>query len=169
MDYKYIKQLLDRYWKGTTTLEEEEILRAFFSQENVPAELKPYQDLFIYEQNEAKEDVLEDDFDQKILSIIETEKNRKEQTIKPHILSITQGLRPLFKAAAVIAVFLTLGNAAQVAFNDDDDENAAGMAGTEQQLHKGASVAMRDSTSTIIDSLQHSSIEQATPSVTIIK
>lgn len=26
MDYKYIRQLLDRYWKCETTLEEEEIL-----------------------------------------------------------------------------------------------------------------------------------------------
>ena len=31
MDYKYINQLLDRYWKCETSLEEEEILRAFFS------------------------------------------------------------------------------------------------------------------------------------------
>jgi hypothetical protein len=27
MDYKYIKQLLDRYWKGETSLEEEKILK----------------------------------------------------------------------------------------------------------------------------------------------
>ncbi len=43
MDYKYINQLLDRYWKAETSLEEEEILRAFFSQDELPAELKPYQ------------------------------------------------------------------------------------------------------------------------------
>ncbi len=46
MDYKYINQLLDRYWKAETSLEEEEILRAFFSQDELPAELKPYQALF---------------------------------------------------------------------------------------------------------------------------
>jgi hypothetical protein len=39
MDYKYIKQLSDRYWKGETTLEEENILKTFFSQKDVPAEL----------------------------------------------------------------------------------------------------------------------------------
>jgi hypothetical protein len=169
MDYKYIKQLLDRYWKGVTTLEEEEILRAFFSQEDVPAELKPYQTLFTYEQNEKKEDVLDDDFDQKIISIIEMEKKEGYKVRKPHILSITQSLKPLFKAAAVVAIFLTLGNAAQVAFNGDDDQSAADTAGTEQQLHQGASVAMGDSASEVMDSLQHSSIEQATPSATIIK
>ena len=39
MDYKYIEQLLERYWEGETTLQEEAILRAFFSQEDVPAGL----------------------------------------------------------------------------------------------------------------------------------
>jgi hypothetical protein len=53
MDYKYIKQLSDRYWKGETTLEEENILKTFFSQKDVPAELMKYRDLFIYEQAEA--------------------------------------------------------------------------------------------------------------------
>ena len=32
MDYKYINQLLNKYWEGATTLEEENILRSFFSQ-----------------------------------------------------------------------------------------------------------------------------------------
>ena len=31
MDYKYIEQLLERYWQCETTLQEENILRAFFS------------------------------------------------------------------------------------------------------------------------------------------
>lgn len=41
MDYKYIKQLLERYWRCETSLEEEKILRTFFSQKDVPAELLP--------------------------------------------------------------------------------------------------------------------------------
>ena len=71
MDYKYINQLLDRYWKGETSLEEEEILRAFFSQDELPAELKPYQALFSYEMGEAKQEALGDDFDQKMMAMIE--------------------------------------------------------------------------------------------------
>ena len=73
MDYKYINQLLDRYWKGETSLEEEEILRAFFSQDELPAELKPYQALFSYEMGEAKQEALGDDFDQKMMAMIEDE------------------------------------------------------------------------------------------------
>ena len=36
MDYKYIEQLMERYWNAETSLEEESILRSFFSQENNP-------------------------------------------------------------------------------------------------------------------------------------
>lgn len=41
MDYKYIEQLLERYWECETSLEEENILRTFFSQDNIPGDL-PY-------------------------------------------------------------------------------------------------------------------------------
>ena len=71
MDYKYINQLLDRYWKAETSLEEEEILRAFFSQDELPAELKPYQALFSYEMGEAKQEAPGDDFDQKMMALID--------------------------------------------------------------------------------------------------
>ena len=47
MDYKYIEQLLERYWECQTTLEEEAILRAFFAQDNVPVQLLPYRQLFM--------------------------------------------------------------------------------------------------------------------------
>ena len=45
MDYKYIKQLLERYWNCETSLEEEDILRTFFSQEDIPSELESYKAL----------------------------------------------------------------------------------------------------------------------------
>ena len=48
MDYKYINQLLERYWRCETSLEEEDILRAFFSLDEVPAELLRYKPLFRY-------------------------------------------------------------------------------------------------------------------------
>ena len=58
MDYKYIEQLLERYFQCETTLKEEEILRTFFSQEDVPVWLVKYQTLFTYEAQE-----LDDHFD----------------------------------------------------------------------------------------------------------
>ena len=66
MDYKYIEQLLQRYWLCETTAEEETILRTFFSQSHIPTELAGYRDLFVYEQAEAKTQTLGADFDERL-------------------------------------------------------------------------------------------------------
>ena len=71
MDYKYINQLLERYWEGKTTLEEEQILRSFFSQLCVPEELAKFRPLFNYEQTESKTNCLGNDFDERIMSMID--------------------------------------------------------------------------------------------------
>lgn len=165
MDYKYINQLLDRYWKGETSLEEEEILRAFFSQDELPAELKPYQALFSYEMGEAKQETLGDDFDQKMMAMIEDEYTKEPNKAK--VVSLTERLKPLFKAAAVVAIILTLGNAAQVPFQQNADNQVENVGYTKSG--KGLSVAMGDSVS--VDSMQHSSIDQVNTqnSPTILK
>lgn len=150
MDYKYIEQLLERYWTCETTLQEEEILRTFFSQEDVPAALKKYRALFVYTQQEVTADVLGTDFDEKILSMID-----EPAPVKARTVNMTQRLMPLFKAAAVVAIILTLSNALQVPFNSNNDKLGATIDGTEQ-LHQGASVAIGDSAT--IDSMQQSSI-----------
>ena len=165
MDYKYINQLLERYWKCETSLEEEEILRTFFSQDELPAELKPYKSLFSYELSEAKNETLGEEFDQKLMALIEDEYAKKPNKAK--VVSLTERLKPLFKAAAVVAIFLTLGNAAQVPFQDDsvNVENVGAIKAT-----RGASVALGGD-STTVDSMQHSSIDKMTvePTPTILK
>ena len=107
MDYKYIEQLLERYWECKTTLQEEAILKAFFSQEDVPAELQQYKALFTYELQ--KEETLGDDFDARILEKI-------QPTAKT--VTLTSRLMPLFKAAAIIAIILTLGGALQAPWDN---------------------------------------------------
>jgi hypothetical protein len=115
MDYKYIEQLRELYWKAETSLEEENILRTFFSQKDVPASLLQYKKLFTYEQTQKQEVGLGSDFDSKMMELI-----HEPTPVKARTISITQRLMPLFKAAAVVAIILTLGNAAQVAFNQED-------------------------------------------------
>ena len=111
MDYKYIEQLMERYWQGETTLQEEAILRNFFSQPDnldIPESLRKYQPLFALE----KEEPLGDDFDARILGMIEEEAQPKAK-----VVTLTSRLMPLFKAAAIVAILLTLGNAAQAPWN----------------------------------------------------
>ena len=114
MDYKYIEQLLGRYWQCATSLEEEDILRAFFSQKDVPARLQKYRALFAYEQSERKETALGEDFDSRILAMVE-----KTAPVKARTVTLASRLMPLFKAAAVVAIIVTIGNAAQSAWKDD--------------------------------------------------
>ena len=148
MDYKYIEQLLERYWECTTSLEEENILRTFFRQKDVPASLLQYKALFTYEQTQREEEVLGEEFDNKMMEMI-----NEPTPVKAHTIRLTQRLMPLFKAAAVVAIILTLGNAAQVAFNQEDpyDMNMAEV----QQPSEGPSVAA------VSDSLKVDTLKKA--------
>lgn len=109
MDYKYIEQLIERYWNCETSTEEEQILRSFFNQKDVPAHLLRYKDLFSFQERE-KEIGLGEDFDQKLLAEIE------KPTVKAHRISLYRRMMPMFKAAAAIAIILCLGKAAQSSF-----------------------------------------------------
>lgn len=108
MDYKYIEQLLERYWQGETTLQEETILKTFFSQPDIPEDFRKYSALFTYEAEKAEG--LGDDFDARMLEM--TGEAPKAKTV-----TLTSRLMPLFKAAAIVAIVLTLGNAAQAPWN----------------------------------------------------
>lgn len=125
LDYKYIEQLLEGYFNGETTIEEEKILRAFFCQDELPENLLQYRDIFAYQQNETKEDRLGADFDAKIMALIE-EETGNAQTAKPLLKVLfkrtTKALHPFFKAAAIVAVVITIGNASQVLFNNTGEE-----------------------------------------------
>ena len=113
MDYKYIEQLMERYWNAETSLEEESILRTFFSQKDIPAEMEHLRPLFV---DEAVGETLDDDFDARIMQAIGMEADKSltmEHEVKAREVSLTQRLMPLFKAAAVVAIILTLGGALQ--------------------------------------------------------
>lgn len=131
MDYKYIEQLLDRYWNCETTLQEEDILKAFFSQEGVPAHLARYKSLFVYEQQQASLS-LGNDFDERVLAAVAAESSTNEasdnanstvktaKTVKAAHISLFNRLRPLYRAAAAVAIVTLLGTAAQHSFTSSD-------------------------------------------------
>jgi len=105
MDYKYIEQLLERYFTAETTLQEEQILRSFFSQEDseMPENLRQYAPLF---EAMVPEETLDDDFDERLLAMTE-----EAPVVEARVISLSQRLRPLFSAAAVVAILLTLAGA----------------------------------------------------------
>ena len=131
MDYKYIEQLLERYWQCETTLQEESILRSFFSQDDVPAELLKYKPLFAAQQQPE----LGEDFDARILAMVGLD----EAEPKAKVVTFTSRLMPLFRAAAVVAIILTLGNAAQAPWDRGWDDPKESYAKFKQQ-HEADSV-----------------------------
>ena len=137
MDYKYIEQLLDRYFSAETTLEEENILRTFFSQENIPAEMEQWRALFTAD----AEETLGDDFDARMLEMIgEQADSDRVPVVKAREITLTRRFMPLFKAAAAIAIFLTIGGALQApwdnSWNKPDD-----YAAIQQELDSMATVS----------------------------
>ncbi|MDO4930524.1 MAG: hypothetical protein Q4E59_05265 [Bacteroidales bacterium] len=120
MDYKYIEQLLERYWECETTVEEENILRTFFSQTEVPESLAKYKDLFVYEQQQAAQPALSEDFDERVCRLAGADSPKK--VVRARRVTFTSRLRPLYHAAASVAIVVLLGTAAQHVFNNPDAE-----------------------------------------------
>jgi len=114
MDYKYIEQLLERYWQCETSVMEEQILRSFFSQEEVPVHLLPYKEVFAYQQVQ-KEVKISEDFEERILALVDV------PVVKARRMTLTNRFMPLMKAAAMVAMVLTLGNVAQHSFFAEDE------------------------------------------------
>ena len=124
MDYKYIEQLLERYWECETTPQEERILKAFFSQEQVPAQLQRYKSLFVYEQEQAQQH-LGADFDERVLAAIGQASEKPAPVVRVERISLSRRLRPLFRAAAAVAIVTLLGNAAQHSFTSQPNSPSA--------------------------------------------
>ena len=155
LDYKYIEQLLERYFECETTLEEEKILRTFFCQNELPESLRQYRDLFAYEQAEPQADRLGADFDAKVMAIIngeQTQKPAKRITLRSAFSSIHSALHPFFKAAAIVAVIITVGNASQALFTDDSETTSV----AKIQTTTGKNVA---DVQTASDTLAHDTLQ----------
>ena len=146
MDYKYIEQLLERYFQCETTLKEEEILRSFFSQEDVPVWLTKYQTLFTYEAQ--KEQLLDENFDERILTMIE-----QGEPVKARVVTLAQRFMPLFKAVAIVAIILTLGNAAQAPWDRGWDNPHEEYAKFHQQSDSVIIVGPVQAENTLVDSI----------------
>lgn len=115
MDYKYIEQLIERYFDCETTVAEESILKTFFSQNDVPAHLKQYADLFAFEENEADLE-LDEHFDQRVLDRLEADGDAPVMHVKIQRLTFADRIRPLFRAAAAVAIVVLIGGSMHRAY-----------------------------------------------------
>ncbi len=72
MDYKNINHLLEKYWEGETSLQEEETLQQYFNHGNVAPQLEQFKSLFQYFKEE-QDVMISDDFEKRLLEQIENE------------------------------------------------------------------------------------------------
>lgn len=163
MDYKYIEQLLDRYFESGTTLAEERILKAFFSQHDVPSHLVQYADLFDYTSEQCEHsDTLGKDFDARVLQRLQQTKDAPEIHVKMQRINAFDRLRPLWRSAAAVAIVALVGGSVHHAYvNFPVDPIMQGTGGyeavegqqpedlnydTRQFLHEGEKVAITTDT-----------------------
>ena len=117
VDYTYIIQLIDRYFDGETSLAEEQMLRLFFSQplaDDVPQQVRQWDALFRLADADREDMRLPDDFEQRIIAATEgadTPGEKHPARVKAVTISLSERLKPLMRAAAAVAVLLTIGNA----------------------------------------------------------
>ncbi len=72
MDYKNINNLLEKYWEGESSLQEEETLKQYFNNGKVAPQFEQYQSLFQYFKEE-QDVMISDDFEKQLLKRIENE------------------------------------------------------------------------------------------------
>ena len=143
MDYKYIEQLIERYFACDTTLQEEQILRSFFSQGNVPSNLSEYAELFRYESSESNIH-LGEEFDAKMMGLVD-----RKSGMKNKVVSIRGKFTPLFKAAAIVAIVLTIGNAAEQSIGNRPSEGFDDVTAINPYIKKdniSAAIKVKDNT-----------------------
>ncbi len=148
MDFKYIEQLLARYFAAETTTQEEHILREFFAQEDLPQQFRMWQPLF-QSQKALAEAHLTEDFDKRLLE------SAGEVHVKAREITMSRRLRPLFKAAACVAFAIVLGTAVEQVSSPDETQGAP-----IQAAHSGEDELDATET-TVIDVQSASAVETA--------
>lgn len=99
---EYIDRLLERYWNCETTVAEEQELRDFFSQEDLPEAYQPYAPLFAYVRQEQAV-TLSEGFDERLKAAMDKETTETKKYITIRIFA------PLLRVAASVLLIVGLG------------------------------------------------------------
>ena len=83
-----IRKLLDRFYTGETTLEEEQILQDYFSSTSIPEELMPDRDLF-RTLGTSDSVAVPEGLNQKILDVIDQQEKKVHRTRRISVFSLS--------------------------------------------------------------------------------
>jgi hypothetical protein len=112
-----IRKILERFYRGETSLEEEKMLQEYFTSSNVPAELIPDRDLF--QSFDDGEEALEvpADLNQKILASIDRAESKETRTRRISLYSLSGLAAGLLVMIAVYLFFLRSDRNSLIASN----------------------------------------------------
>ncbi|HEX8038842.1 MAG TPA: hypothetical protein VF490_06810 [Chryseosolibacter sp.] len=102
MDSEKIDQLLSRYWNCETSLEEEQQLRAFFRQTDIPDHLQETAALFRYFDAQKNKSLTEAGFDRAVMSRIQGPKKGKAASLLFNSMRIAAGIAVLITAVWLV-------------------------------------------------------------------
>ncbi len=82
MDSNKIEALLAKYWECETSLEEENQLREYFNQQDIPAQFKEAAALFVYFGEQRNKQVNEITFDKTVVDKIQAKPKDKSKVVR---------------------------------------------------------------------------------------
>lgn len=110
MDSKSIEQLIERYWRCETSLDDEKRLKEYFAGNEIAPHLMRYKSLFAYQTMQLEEG-LDSRFDEKVLNAI-----TEPMTVRMKPAVNARWFVPLLKIAAVLFIVAYIANVAQDIF-----------------------------------------------------
>lgn len=106
MDLEKVEILLEKYYSGNTSLEEEQLLKDYFKADKIPYNLLPEKDIFNCFSHEDIDDLPGKNFEQKLIEIIESEANtnlkKKKTRFLYNTLRIASTITILFVSFIII-------------------------------------------------------------------
>ena len=116
-----IRKLLDRFYQGETTLEEEKILQDYFSSASVPEELMPDRDLFRTIEPASQNISVPDGLNQKILNVIDQQARKVVKTRRISMFTLSGLAAGLLVVIALYTGFFSKGQPARLASHQMSD------------------------------------------------
>jgi hypothetical protein len=98
MDSKKIEELLNKYWNCESSVEEEQQLRKYFKESNVPEQLKDTATLFRYFEENKKKTLADASFDQQVLDKVKSRPRGKMASLVFNAMRIAAGIGVLVVA-----------------------------------------------------------------------
>jgi len=120
-DIKAIRKMLDRFYAGETTLEEERVLQEYFSGESIPEELLPERDLFRSLEPAMNHVAVPENLNGKILGVIDQLEKKEVRTRRISVYALSGLAAGLLVVIALYTGYFKSGQSRQIASQELTD------------------------------------------------